>query len=163
SGAAADLAAQGTLAQLAFADLEVVRGRDVADRATRRDAPLIEPDRAVAEALDEADVVRDEHDRLPRPAELCDLRVTLVLEVLVTDGEHLVDEKDVRIDVHRDGEAEARRHAARVRLDRRVEEAAELREALDLRHRRLGLLTRETEQRAVEVRVLASGEVGVKA
>src|SRR5439155_15498818 len=163
SGATADLAAQRALAQLALADLEVVRGRDVADRATRCDASLIEPDRAVAEALDETDVVRHEHDRLPRPAELGDLRVALVLEVLVTDGEHLVDEQHIGIDVHRDREAEPRRHAARVRLDRRVEEAAELREALDLRHRRLGLLTREAEQRAVEVRVLASGEVGVKA
>ena len=86
-----------------------------------------------------------------------------MLEVLVADREHLVDEEHVGIDVHRDREAEARRHPARVRLDRRVEEAPELREALDLRHRRFGHAACESQQRTVEVGVLASGEVGVKA
>src|SRR5258706_1744784 len=58
AGAAADLATQRALAELALADLEGVGGRDVAHRAARGNTSLIEPDRAVAQALDEADVVR---------------------------------------------------------------------------------------------------------
>jgi hypothetical protein len=43
--------------------------------------------------------------------ELGDLVQALAGEGLVADGEHLVHEQDVRIDVHRDGEAEPDVHA----------------------------------------------------
>src|SRR5438445_7225556 len=89
--ARADLTARGALALLFLARLLVIRVDDVVRRALRTDAPLIEPERALAEARDRAEVVRDEHDRLLRGAELADLGEALVLEVLVADGEHLVD------------------------------------------------------------------------
>jgi len=65
--------------------------------------------------------------------------------------------------VDRDGKAEPHVHAARVRLHRRVEEAADIRELLDRRHLTLHLLARDPEQRAVQVRVLAPGEVRMEA
>ena len=46
----------------------------------------------------------------------------LLLEVRVADGEHLVDEQDLGLEVRRDREREAQVHARRVALDRRVEE-----------------------------------------
>src|SRR5207247_3861862 len=112
----ADLAARGALALLLFADLLAVRVDDVVRRALRADDPLVEPHRALAEACDRAEIVRHEHDRLLRGAELADLREALVLDVLVADREHLIDKEDVRLEMHRDREAKTHVHAARVGL-----------------------------------------------
>src|SRR6266513_2433240 len=109
-----------------------------------------------------AQIVRDEHDRLLRRAELPDLREALVLEVLVPDGEHLVHQENVRLEMHGDGETEAHVHAARVGLHRRVKEAPDVGELLDRGHRAVHLLARKAEERAVEVRVLAAAEVGME-
>jgi hypothetical protein len=48
----------------------------------------------------EVERVRDEQDRLAGLLELRDLGQALAREGLVTDGEHLVHEQDVRVDVH---------------------------------------------------------------
>ena len=104
----------------------------------------------------------DEHDRLLRGAELADLGEAFVLEVLVPDREHLVDEKDVRLEVHRDREPEAHVHAARVRLHGGVEEAADVGKLLDRGHGPVHLLPREAEERAIEIRVFAAAEIGVE-
>src|SRR5438445_11539725 len=79
--ARADLAARGALALLTLANLQVVLRDDVAHRSGRADAPLVEPDRALAEPAHRAKVVRDEDNRLLLRAELGDLREALVLEV----------------------------------------------------------------------------------
>src|SRR2546423_415494 len=160
--ARADLSARGALALLLLADLLVIRVDDVVRRAFRADDSLVQPDRALAEARDRAEIMRHEHDRLLRRAELADLCEALVLEVLVADREHLVDEEDVRLEVHRDREAEAHVHAARVRLHGSVKEAADVGELLDRRHGPVHLLARESKQRAIEVRVLAAAEIRVE-
>ena len=69
---------------------------------------------------------------MPRRRELGELVEALVREALVADGEHLVDEQHVGIDVDRDGEPEPHVHAGRVRLHRRVDEVLELGELDDL-------------------------------
>src|SRR3989441_9299772 len=61
--ARADLAARGALALLALANLQVVLRDDVAHRSGRADAPLVQPDRALAEPAHRAEVVRHEDDR----------------------------------------------------------------------------------------------------
>ena len=94
--------------------------------------PFVHPHRAITEPLDEPERVRHEDDRLPAALELRDLVEALVRETLVADGEHLVDEEDVGIDVHGDGEAEAHVHAGRVGLDRGVDELLEPGELDDL-------------------------------
>ena len=53
-------------------------------------------------------------------------------EALVADGQHLVDEQHVGVDVNRDREAEAHVHPRRVGLDRRVDEVVHLGEVDNL-------------------------------
>src|SRR6185437_13375371 len=62
-------------------------------------AAVIEPDRLVAESLDEAERVRDEENRLAAAFEVRELVVALVREALVADREHLVHEEHVGIDM----------------------------------------------------------------
>ena len=59
---------------------------------------------------------------LPRRLNSRELVEALVGEALVADGQHLVDQQHVGIDVDRHGEPEAHVHARRVGLDRRVDE-----------------------------------------
>ena len=117
----------------------------------------------MAEARDRPEIVRDEHDRLLRRAELADLCEALVLEVLVANGEHLVDEQHVGVEMHRDAEPKAHVHAARVRLHRGVEEPADVGELLDRRHDPVHLLAREPQERSIQIRVLAPAEVRMEA
>src|SRR5438128_9752287 len=65
--------------------------------------------------------------------------------------------------MYRDRKAEAHVHAARVRLHGRVEETSEIRKLLDRRHRAVDLAAFQSEQRAVQIRVLAAAEVGMEA
>ena len=104
----------------------VVRQRVLAHEA------LVDPDRALAERLDGAEVVRHEHQRLAGVAELEHAVDAASLEALVADRQHLVDQQHVGVDVDRDREAEPREHAARVRLDGVVGEALELGEGDDV-------------------------------
>src|SRR6266542_1151549 len=64
SVARTDLPARRALALLAGADLEVVLRDHVAHRPARRHATAVEPDRALAEPTDRAEVVGDEDERL---------------------------------------------------------------------------------------------------
>src|SRR4029077_3608094 len=160
--ARADLAARGALALFLLADLLVIRVDDVVRGAFRPDDSLVKPDRALAETRDRTEVVRHEHDRLLRRTELADLGEALVLEVLVADREHLVDEEDVRLEMHRDREAEAHVHAVRIGLHGRVEEAADVGELLDRGHGPVHVLPREPEEGAVEVGVLSTAEIRVE-
>ena len=54
------------------------------------------------------------------------------MNAFVADGEHLVDEQHVGIDVNRHREAEPHVHAGRVGLHRRVDEVLQLGELDDL-------------------------------
>ena len=74
----------------------------------------------------------DEHDRASLGLELLDPAQALRLEQLVADGEHLVDEQHVGVEVDGDGEPEAHVHARRVVLDRLVDELGELGEVDDV-------------------------------
>ena len=76
--------------------------------------------------------MRDEENRLAAAPELRELVEALVREALVADREHLVHEQHVGIDVDRHREAQTHVHARRIRLDRRVDELAQLGELHDL-------------------------------
>ena len=102
-------------------DLEVVRD-DLRARPVLDDAPLVEPDRAIAQLRDRLHVVRDEQDRPPGAAEFLHAPEAAPLELRVADGEHLVDEEDLRLEVRSHREREAHVHAARVALHRGVDE-----------------------------------------
>ena len=91
------------------------------------------------------------------------LAEALALERGVADGQHLVDDQDLRLEVRRDGEGEPHVHAARVALDRRVEELLDLGEGDDLVELAIDLGLAHAEDGAVEVDVLAAGQLGVEA
>ena len=112
---------------------------------------------------DLAEAVADEHDRAAVAPELVDLLRAAPLEALVADGEHLVDEQDLRLDVGGDGEAEPHEHARRVVLDRRVDELLEPGELDDVVEAGGDLLLRQPEDGAVEEDVLAAAELGMEA
>ena len=86
-----------------------------------------------------------------------------LLESGVADGEHLVDEQHVGLEEGGDAEAEPHLHAARVELDLAVDGVLELGELDDLVEAGSHHPARQPEQRAVQVDVLTSGELGVDA
>ena len=112
----------------------VVPGERLLRRAVELELPVAQQHRTLAEPLDRRGVVRDEDDRAAALLELEDLAEALALELLVTDGEDLVEQEHIGLDVRSDREAEPHVHARRVRADRQVDEALELREGDDLVH-----------------------------
>ena len=119
---------------LLLADLDVgdIGADDALGIAERLHRAGVHPERFVAEALDQAERVRHEEDRLAAPLELRELVEALVREALVADGQDFVDEQHIGVDVDRDGEAEAHVHPGRVGLDRRVDEVSHLGKVDDL-------------------------------
>ncbi len=79
-----------------------------------------------------------EEDRPAAAGDLADPPEAALLERLVADAEHLVDEQDLRLEVRRDGERETDVHAARVPLHRRVDEPLDLGELDDVVELRVG-------------------------
>ena len=121
-------------------------------RPPRRRWPGSEPER-----------VRHDDDRASLGAEVGEPLVAPPLELLVADGQHLVDEQDVGVDVDGHREAEAHVHPRRVVLHRGVDEALEPGELDDVVEAPVELGLGEPEDRAVEVDVLPPGQLGVEA
>src|SRR3954466_14862216 len=141
----------------------VVEAQRVGGGPVEGDRARVEDDDALARALDERRVVGDEHERRAALDLLGDPRLALALEGLVADGQHLVDEQHVGVEVRGDREAEPHEHAARVRLDRDVDEVAELGEGDDVVDARRDLVSRQPVEGPAEKDVLASGEVAAEA
>ena len=80
--------------------------------------PVVEHHGAIGELTCHVEGVRDEHDRpallleRPHPVE------APALERLVTDGEHLVDQEHLRVDVHGAREPQPNEHPGGVELHR---------------------------------------------
>ena len=139
-------------------------GIDDAHRiADRFRLAVIEPERAVAEVAHLVELVRDEDQRHAAVLHLLNLGHALRGELLVADGKHLIDQQHVGIDVDGDGEAEADVHAGGVRFDRLIDEIGDAGERDDLVEARVDLLARKAEHDAVDVDVLAAGDLGMKA
>src|SRR3989338_8540022 len=88
---------------------------------------------------------------------------TFLLELRVADGEHLVHQKNIRLKVRRDGECQAHVHAARIALDRRVEEFLDAGELDDLVEFLSDFLAPHAEDCSIEKNILPSGKLRVKA
>src|SRR6266508_1651065 len=86
---------------------------------------VVEHQAAAAEPRHQVHGVGDEQDGAAPLLELGDLGQALGLEGLVAHGQHLVDQQDVGVHVHRDREAEPHVLAGRVVLDLVVDELLE--------------------------------------
>ena len=95
-------------------------------------SPVLQHDDVGAQLGDAIELVRHDDDGKPAARELADAAEGALLKAHVADGEHLVDDQDIGLEMRGDGEAEARVHAARVALDRRVDELGDAGELDDL-------------------------------
>src|SRR5207248_7663351 len=71
----------------------------------------LEQQHAITNALDRLEVVANEDDRLPLAPDPFERFEALLLEGLVANGKHLVEEKDVEVDLDRDRICKSNLHA----------------------------------------------------
>ena len=83
---------------------------------------MVEPDRPITEVTNAAGVVRDEHEGPVLISELDELLHALLLKGDLADGEDLVDQEELRVDVDRDRKRQPDVHPRRIRFDRCVDE-----------------------------------------
>ncbi len=88
----------------------------------RDDVAVVHHHRPCAVLADGVGAVADDDDGPPLALELLHVVEALALEGCIADGEHLVDQQDVGLHVHRDREAETDVHAGRVELHLVVDE-----------------------------------------
>ena len=107
--------------------------------------------------------MRHEQDGSPVVAERQHLADRAILEADVADRQHLVDQQHVRVDVGGDGEAEPRVHARRVALQRAYRYTRPRSAKSTMASKRWAhLAARQPQNDAVELDVLAAGQLGVK-
>ena len=83
----------------------------LAGHAVGHHRAVVEHHDPVADLAGQVGAVGDEQDRLALLLDLLDAVEALLLEDLVADGEHLVDQQDVGVDVDGHGEAQPHVHA----------------------------------------------------
>ena len=128
------------------------------------DLSVTEVDGALAKRLDGREIVADEDDRASAARDLADLAEAFLLKLGVAHRENLVDEQNLRLEVRRDREGETEIHPARVPLHRRVEEGARSPAKATISSKlRCDLAARHADDHAVQVDVLATGELGMEA
>src|SRR3954463_13904670 len=103
------------------------------------------PHRAWAQRRDDRHVVTDEQHRQPLARDISHLAEAFLLKRDVADREDLVDDENLRLEMRRNRERKTDVHAARVALDRRVEERPDLGELDDLVELSNDLATRHAE------------------
>ena len=96
-------------------------------------------------------------DQLLEPAE------ALGLELGVSHGQSLVDDQHVGLDAGRNGKGQPHVHAGRVRLDGPIDELADVGKGFDIGKAPGDFLSVDAQDGAIEIDVLASGELGVEA
>src|SRR3954469_11533596 len=139
-----------------------VRVNHLVGRPERPHLSALDQQRAVAVVRDRVEVVADEHHRLAFGAEALERDHALLLEALVADREHLVEQEHVEVDLDRDRVREPHLHARREVLQLLVDEALELREGDDVVIAALELARGEAEQCPVDADVVAGGELRVE-
>ncbi len=132
----------------------------LADRAHRAS---LQPHRPVAQRLDVARRMRYEHNRSSARFQLVHLAHAALPEIHIAHRQRLVHQQNLRFHVNRDGEGQPHRHAARVRLHRLIDEAADLGERFDPREALLHFFFRKPQDRAVQEHVVASGKFRIEA
>ncbi len=123
---------------------------------------IVQPERLVAETLDEAQRVRDQQNGPVATPELRELVEALVREAFVANRQDLVDQQHVRIHVDGDCKAQTHVHARRIRFHRGIDELAQLGEIDDLVEALFDLTLGETEHDPVDEHIFTTGNLRVK-
>src|SRR5258705_13395286 len=97
------------------------------------------------------------------PAYILHLVKALLLEAHVADSEHFVHNQNLRLKVRGNSECEAHVHPRRIKLDGRLGELLKLGERDDLVEFPRNFRAMHSQDRAVEVDILAARQFGVKA
>src|SRR5579871_1415980 len=105
----------------------------------------------------------DKNDRAASTYDFAHFPEALLLKRSIADGKYLVDEKDLRLQMRRDGESKAQIHPARVMLDPCVDEGLDPGEVNDRVEIPLDLMSPHAQDCRREPYVLAPGELGVEA
>ena len=108
-------------------------------------------------------IVRHHDERRAALLEIADGVEALPLEALVTDGERLVDENHLGVEVDRDRESEPHVHAGRVGPHGHVDEPLQLGEGDDVVEAAGDEVAGDAVERGVQEDVLAAGEIGAEA
>ena len=93
--------------------------------------------------------------RPPLPLSSLHSSQALFLEIDIADGQHLVDDQDLRLQMRGNSKGEPHIHARAVALDRRVEKFLDLGKGDDLVELRPDLRPRHAQDGAVQIDVLA--------
>ena len=91
-------------------------------RPERNDTALVDPHRAIAERLYGVQIVRNQYDGYACSLKIRDAGKTFFLKFCVAHCQHLVDKKDIRLDMDRDRESEANLHSGGIGLEGLVDE-----------------------------------------
>ncbi len=94
--------------------------------ADRHQLSPVEPRGPVAELRQLADRMAHEDDAARLAQQLVHRGHALLLEALVSDGQDLIEEEDLRIEMHRYGKGQSREHPRRVGLHRPVDGLTQL-------------------------------------
>ena len=99
----------------------------------------------------------------PAEADVLHLAEALALKLRVAHRQHLIDDQDLGVQVRGDREGQPHIHAGGITLHRRIEELLHARKIDDRVELAGDLLAPHAEDGAVEIDVLASGQLGMKA
>src|SRR5581483_441500 len=127
--------------------------------ALGRELALLEQDPRAAETANGLHVVAHEQDGAPFARNLRHAAEAPLLELGISDGEHLVDDQDLRLQVRRHGEREPHVHPRGVPLHRSVDVLPHPCELDDLVELASNLRLVHAEDRAVQVHVLATRQL----
>src|ERR1700693_410769 len=127
------------------------------------DSTVRDPRDTRAHRADLPEVVRNENDGSALGLKSVEPSIALLLECLVSDRQDLVDDHDLWLHVDRNGESEAHVHSGRVGANGRIDVFLELGEFDDAIEARVYVSLAETQQRSIEVDVLPSRVLRLKA
>ncbi len=118
---------------------------------------------ASAESSERLEVMTHEQDRHSLVLQLAQLRHTARRESRVANRERFIDDENLGVDVDRNRERQPYEHAARVGLDRQIDELPDFRKGQDAIVSRINLGGAQPQQGSVEIDVVVPGELRIEA
>jgi hypothetical protein len=126
------------------------------------DTPLLEQNRAFTQPFDHGHVMADDQHRPPASAHFLHFPKTLLLETGVADGQHLVHDQNLRLEVCGDCKRQSHVHPARIPLDRCIDERFHTRERHNLIELSPHFLSSHAQHRRVQIDVFPAAQLGMK-